>query len=464
MTAPLLSLTRRHFLSTTSLGLGGVALASLLPGPAEAASGLHFPAKAKRVIYLFQSGGPAQQDLFDYKPLLNEKNGEQLPDHVRGGQRLTGMSVNQASIPLAGSALQVRPARPERRLAQRAAAAHRADRRRAVLRQIDVHRGDQPRPGHHLLPDRLANRRPAVAWAPGSATAWASMNAEPARVRRAGHEEQGRPAALCPALGQRLPRLAIPGRASSRRARTRSSTSPTPTASPPPAAATMLDTAGVPRTSVQVRARARPRDRVAHRPVRDGLPHADERAGGDRPLEGAAARPRPVRPRRRERPAPSRPTACWPAGWPSAACASSSSITRAGTITATCRRRFAAQARETDQPAPRSINDLKQRGMLDDTLVIWGGEFGRTSYSQGKLTKDRLRPRPPPALLHDLAGRRAASSPASPTARPTTTATTSPTTTASRSAPTRRRSRPGPSTSTTCRRRSCTCWASTTSG
>ena len=78
---------------------------ALLPTvPAAAPAAPHFPAKAKRIIYLFQSGGPAQQDLFDYKPLLNEKNGEQLPDHVRGGQRLTAMSVNQSSIPLAGSA------------------------------------------------------------------------------------------------------------------------------------------------------------------------------------------------------------------------------------------------------------------------------------------------------------------------------------------------------------------------
>src|SRR5215813_445827 len=90
-----LTVTRRHFLSGAGLGLGALAL-----GACEAASGAplpsHFPARAKRIIYLFQSGGPAQQDLYDYKPLLNEKNGEQLPDHVRGGQRLTGMSVNQA--------------------------------------------------------------------------------------------------------------------------------------------------------------------------------------------------------------------------------------------------------------------------------------------------------------------------------------------------------------------------------
>ena len=63
----------------------------------------HFAPKAKRIIYLFMSGGPSQLDLFDYKPLLNQRHGEQLPDSVRGGQRLTGMSGNQSSIPLVGS-------------------------------------------------------------------------------------------------------------------------------------------------------------------------------------------------------------------------------------------------------------------------------------------------------------------------------------------------------------------------
>src|SRR5581483_624186 len=98
-----LTVTRRHFLSGAALGLGSLGF-GLCESAVGAPAAPHFPAKAKRIIYLFQSGGPAQQDLFDYKPLLNEKNGEQLPDHVRGGQRLTGMSVNQASIPLAGSA------------------------------------------------------------------------------------------------------------------------------------------------------------------------------------------------------------------------------------------------------------------------------------------------------------------------------------------------------------------------
>jgi len=100
-------LSRRAFLNRVGLGLGGMAFADML-NPAAASAGAmeglpHFAPKAKRVIYLFQSGGPSQLDLFDYKPLLNERNGEELPDSVRKGQRLTGMSANQASLPMAGS-------------------------------------------------------------------------------------------------------------------------------------------------------------------------------------------------------------------------------------------------------------------------------------------------------------------------------------------------------------------------
>ncbi|MDN3688325.1 DUF1501 domain-containing protein [Cyclobacterium jeungdonense] len=106
---------RREFLTKTSLGLGSLALSSLLdPGklmakmtPGTDGSGvldnLHFVPKAKRVIYLFQSGGPSQMELFDYKPLLNERFGQELPESIRAGQRLTGMTSSQNSFPLAGS-------------------------------------------------------------------------------------------------------------------------------------------------------------------------------------------------------------------------------------------------------------------------------------------------------------------------------------------------------------------------
>ncbi|WP_299161112.1 DUF1501 domain-containing protein [uncultured Eudoraea sp.] len=111
--------TRRDFLTKTSLGMGALSMASMLDPmglfakenklqPAPLLNGgikgiPHFPPRVKRVIYLFQSGAPSQLDLFDYKPLLNKMNGQDLPESIRGGQRLTGMTSGQASFPLAGT-------------------------------------------------------------------------------------------------------------------------------------------------------------------------------------------------------------------------------------------------------------------------------------------------------------------------------------------------------------------------
>src|SRR5258708_793951 len=100
---------RRHFFGVNSTGVGLAALVGLWGRDARAAahgglSGLpHFPATAKRVIYLFQSGGPSQMELFDYKPRLREFQGTDLPESVRGGQRLTGMAATQSSFPVVPS-------------------------------------------------------------------------------------------------------------------------------------------------------------------------------------------------------------------------------------------------------------------------------------------------------------------------------------------------------------------------
>ncbi|MCA9076306.1 MAG: DUF1501 domain-containing protein [Planctomycetaceae bacterium] len=109
-------MSRRDLLSQFGIGLGAIALSDMFnPVAANAApeegelddqgvmESLHLPAKAKRVIFLFQAGGPSQLDLFDHKPLLKEKHGTQLPEEIRKGQRLTAMSGNQSSIPLVSS-------------------------------------------------------------------------------------------------------------------------------------------------------------------------------------------------------------------------------------------------------------------------------------------------------------------------------------------------------------------------
>jgi hypothetical protein len=105
--------SRRRFFSGATVGLGAAALASLVGQSATAAERTesksvgalpelpHFPPRAKRIIYLFQSGAPSQIDLFDHKPKLADRRGEELPDSIRRGQRLTTMTSTQASFPLA---------------------------------------------------------------------------------------------------------------------------------------------------------------------------------------------------------------------------------------------------------------------------------------------------------------------------------------------------------------------------
>ncbi len=105
---------RRNFLKKTGLCIGGLALGSLV-NPFQRddndafsliSNQLNLPnyaPKAKRIIYLFQSGGPSQNDLFDYKPKLSQMRGIDLPESVRMGQRLTGMTSGQSRFPLVGS-------------------------------------------------------------------------------------------------------------------------------------------------------------------------------------------------------------------------------------------------------------------------------------------------------------------------------------------------------------------------
>ncbi|MGZ8899551.1 MAG: DUF1501 domain-containing protein, partial [Limisphaerales bacterium] len=104
-----LLLTRRHFFSRSAAGIGAAALGSLL-NPALLANQdspiqrTHFPAKAKRIIYLFMAGGPSQMDLLDYKPTLETLHKTELPESIRMGQRLTGMTSGQKSFPVVKSA------------------------------------------------------------------------------------------------------------------------------------------------------------------------------------------------------------------------------------------------------------------------------------------------------------------------------------------------------------------------
>lgn len=129
-------ISRRYFFGRSSLGVGTAALGTLLAqenlgrqlsasdqvvagahgleGPVNVGQGgqlahFHHAPRAKKMISLFMSGGPSQMDLWDDKPVLRERNGEDLPESVRQGQRLTGMSGNQARLPIAGSIFKFAP-------------------------------------------------------------------------------------------------------------------------------------------------------------------------------------------------------------------------------------------------------------------------------------------------------------------------------------------------------------------
>lgn len=114
--------SRREFLRGSALGLGSIALSNILGCESadkktpkqSAATGSndenqplvnpHFVPKAKRVIYLFQSGGPSQMELFDYKPKLYQMHGQEIPASVLGTARVSGMTSNQNGFPLAAPA------------------------------------------------------------------------------------------------------------------------------------------------------------------------------------------------------------------------------------------------------------------------------------------------------------------------------------------------------------------------
>lgn len=384
-------LSRRAFLNRFGLGLGGIALASLLQSSTATAStsqgvlgGHHFAPRARRVIYLFQSGGPSQMDLFDYKPLLNEMNGQELPDSVRQGQRLTGMSVNQASLPLAGSAF---------RFARHGACG-------AWVSELLPHTA--------RVVDDLCFIKSMYTEA---------INHDPAiTFFNTGSQLSGRPsmgAWLSYGLGsenENLPAFVV---------------LVTKGKSGQPLYSRLWGSGFLPSThqGVQFRAGADPvlyltnPDGVSVESRRKALERVKElhelkmARTGDTDLNARIAQYEMA-----FRMQTSVPDVTDMSDEPDSVFDEYGPDSReAGSFAANCllARRLAergvrfiqlfhrdwdhhgdlpknlpVQCKETDQASAALVRDLKRRGMLDDTLVVWGGEFGRTNYSQGQLTAD----------------------------------------------------------------------------
>jgi hypothetical protein len=388
--------SRRHFLSKASLGIGSAALASILgPGSVMNAfgnpasqmgvgpTGPHFLPKAKRVIYLFQSGGPSHLELLDYKPTLQELNGQELPDSVRGGQRLTGMSANQKSLPMAGSQF---------KFSQHGKGGgwfsdlipHTA----SIADDICVIRS---------LHTEAINHDPAITFF------------------QTGSQQTGRPSFgswMSYGLGsmnENLPTFTV------LLSRSREGDQPL--------YSRLWGNGFLPslHQGVQFRSGADP---VLYLKDPDGLSREGRRRILDTLKEmHIAEHQRVMDPEIDSRIAQYEMAYRMQTSVPGAMDLSDEpdevfelygeKARIPGTYAANCllARRLAERdvrfiqlyhqgwdqhgnlpndisimAKDTDQPSAALIKDLKRRGLLDDTLVIWGGEFGRTSYSQGKLS------------------------------------------------------------------------------
>ncbi len=380
---------RRRFLESFGMGLGVAALAHLLgadPTQADEVAGaggvlgqLHFPPRARRVIFLFQSGGPSQLDLFDYKPELERMHGQELPASVRMGQRLTGMSGNQSSLPLVASPFKFAQ-HGENGVWISELLPHTA----RVADELCVLRS---------LHTEAINHGPAVTFVqtgsqlPGrpSIGAWLDYGL--------GSENRNLPSFVVMVTrnkgGQPLQaRLWGSGFLPSRHqgVRFRPDKDPILYLNNPPGVSAetrraMLDALN------RLHADRGPADDVLENRIaqyelgfrmQTSIPevtdlsqesqHVLDEYGPDVAQPGTYAAHCLLARRLVERGV--RFVQLYHPGWD-----------QHGNLPGAIR----TQCRETDQPTAALLTDLKRRGLLDDTLVVWAGEFGRTNYCQGKL-------------------------------------------------------------------------------
>lgn len=388
-----LAVNRRHFLGRAGAGLGAMALASMegvaSVSPENAAAigklgSLHHTPKARRVIYLFQSGGPAQHDLFDYKPTLNDMHGEELPASVRGEQRLTGMSANQSSLPLAGSAFKFAQHGKSGAWLSELLPWH-----RNIVDDVCFVRSMHTEAINHDPAITMFQTGSQIAGRP-SLGAWLSYgigseNADlPAFIVLASAGQGGQPL---------YARLWGSGFLDSKHqgVRFRSGKDPVLYLSNPDGVCgsrrrSQLDVInGLNRLQFEAEGDPEIDSRIAQyemayrmqtsvpgvTDLSDEPESTFELYGEDARTPGTFAANCLLARRLAEKDV--RFIQLYHQGWD-----------QHNDLPAGIR----SQANETDQASAALVKDLKQRGLLDDTLVVWGGEFGRTAYSQGLLTAD----------------------------------------------------------------------------
>lgn len=368
-------LDRRTLLQGASLGVAGAALARI--GSAEDTAALHHPPRARRVVHLFMSGGPSQLDLWDPKPLLRERNGEELPDSVRQGQRLTGMSGNQASLPLAGSIFEFKQHGESGTWASDLLphTAAIVDDLCLVRTMVTDAINHDPAATFLLTGSEIAGRPSAGAWL---SYGLGSLNRDLPEFCVMVTQGKG---------GQPLyERLWGSGFLSARHAgvQFRSGSDPVLFLNDPPGIdrATrrrMLDALRGARGGVDEAAAARSaqaelafRMQVSVPEVADLSDEPEstfELYGEEARTPGTYAANCLIARRLIERDV--RFVQLIHQGWD-----------QHGGLPGAIR----TQCKETDRASAALVTDLKRRGLLEDTLVVWGGEFGRTCYSQGALS------------------------------------------------------------------------------
>jgi hypothetical protein len=385
-------ITRRHFFGRTSTGVGAAALASLLEREAGADAGVtkglaglpDFPPKAKRVIYLFQHGAPSQLDLFDYKPNLEKMRGTDLPESVRMGQRLTGMTAYQANFPTAPSIFKFSQHGKSgmwfsELLPHLAGASDRLCMIKSLQTEAINH---DPAVTFFQTGFQIAGRPSIGAWI--SYGLGSGNDNLPAFVVMV---SQGSGAGTQALADRQWGSGFLP--TNYQGVKFRSGSDPVLYLSNPPGYSQLArrhfldDLAKLNQIELQRYQDPEIATRIAQYELsfkmQTSVPElADlskepastfELYGPDSRKPGTYAHNCILARRLAERGV--RFIQLFHRGWDQHA---------------NLPKEIAAQCGQTDQPSAALIQDLHQRGMLDDTLVIWGGEFGRTVYSQGVLT------------------------------------------------------------------------------
>ncbi|MFN3148461.1 DUF1501 domain-containing protein [Bremerella sp.] len=375
-------ITRRQVLQSSAWGFGGLALGQLMASQSTASDGvltqLHHTPKAKRVIFLFQAGGPSQLDLFDYKPLLNEKHGEQLPASVRGEQRLTGMSGNQSSIPLVGS-----PFKYEQHGNSGTWMSELLPHTAKMVDEISVIRSAHTEAINHgpgvtyfQTGSQIPGRPCIGSW---MSYGLGSENENlPGFVVLVTKDKGGQPLAARLWGNGFLPshHQGVQFRSGNDPVLYLNSPEGIDRTSRENALASLDQLHRMQSSDALIDTRIRQYE-LAFR-MQSSIPevtdiasepeHVLDMYGPDARNPGTFAANCLLARRLAEKNV--RFIQLYHQGWD-----------HHGGLPGAIRK----QCKETDQPTAALLQDLKQRGMLDDTLVIWGGEFGRTNYCQGKL-------------------------------------------------------------------------------